>query len=120
MSLGQGAATIIGLAVIAGLVIVDVVLANDTEGGNTPSEVIRWVSRYTAVVPFGLGVLMGHWFHPGDDFEPILGRRSTIWLIGIGLVIFGFGLYSGWRRRTSPAWPWAVAGAVLGALLWPV
>lgn len=120
MSLGQGAATIVGLAVIVGLVAVDIVLANDDEKQNTPSEIIRWVSRYTLIVPFGLGVLMGHWFHPDDDLQPVLGSRSTIYLLVIGVLIAVGGVVVGVRRRGLAAWPWAVLGGILGVVLWPV
>lgn len=117
---GQGMATIVGLAVILLLVISDIVLANDSTADNAPSQILRAVSRYTVVVPFGLGVLMGHWFHPVDDFEPILGARSPLYLAILGVAFGIAGIFFGWKRRGLPAWPWAVAGAVLGALLWPV
>ena len=120
MNLDQGTATVIGLIVIIGLVIADVVLALDEEHQNTPSEIIRWVSRYTAVVPFGLGVLMGHWFHPNDDLEPLLGSRSPLYLLILGLLVGVAGPILGFRERRLAAWPWALAGSVLGAALWPV
>ncbi|MDH3499302.1 MAG: hypothetical protein OEM97_04205 [Acidimicrobiia bacterium] len=120
MSLGQGAATIVGLFVILALVVADVVLANDSTSDNAPSQIVRWVGRYTAVVPFGLGVLMGHWFHPDDAFDPILGARSPLYLLLIGLTLGIVGFLLRWHRRGITPWPWAVAGTVLGALLWPV
>lgn len=120
MSLGQGAASVVGMIVIVGLVVADVILANDKTSQNTPSEIIRWVSRYTAVVPFGLGVLMGHWFHPDDDFDAIFGANSPRILAIIGGLILVGGAVLGWRKQRLAAWPWAVAGTVLGALLWPV
>lgn len=120
MTLGQGAATVIGVLVIAVLVVADIVLANDRTKDNAPSQIVRWVSRFTAAVPFGLGVLMGHWFHPDDNLEPILGARSPLYLLAIGVVIAVGGVIMGWQRKSIAPWPWAIAGAILGALLWPV
>ncbi|MBW3606413.1 MAG: hypothetical protein KY460_16205 [Actinobacteria bacterium] len=120
MTLGQGVATVSGVLVIAVLVVADIVLANDRTKNNAPSQIVRWVSRFTAVVPFGLGVLMGHWFHPDDMLEPVLGARSPLYLLAIGVVITISGVIMGWQGKGIAAWPWAVAGAVLGALLWPV
>lgn len=116
----QSTATVIGMAVIALLVISDVVLANDEVPGNAPSQVVRWLSRYTVGVPFGLGVLMGHWFHPIDDFDPILGVRSPLVLLVIGLVLGIGGFIISLRGRPQSAWPWAILGSLLGWLLWPV
>ena len=116
----QSTATLIGIIVIVVLVISDIVLANDEVPGNAPSQVVRWLSRYTVGVPFGLGVLMGHWFHPIDDFDPILGDNSPMVLLGIGLVLGIGGLIFGLQKRPLAPWPWAILGFVLGWLLWPV
>lgn len=116
----QGTATFVGLGIVIILVVADVVLANDATRDNAPSQIIRAVSRYTAVVPFGLGVLTGHWFHPVVAAAPLLGSRSQLYLVFIGVVLGAGGLVLGLRRSGIPAWPWALAGAILGALLWPV
>ena len=119
--MGQTVASIIGIVIVLGLVVADIVLANDPDPDNAPSQVVRWISRYTAVVPFGLGVLAGHWFHPFDVSDPLLGSRSPLYLlligVGIGLLGLFFGVHK--NRRITP-WPWAILGAVLAIFLWPV
>lgn len=120
MTLGQGAATVVGVVVIAVLVVADIVLANDRTKNNAPSQIVRWVSRFTAAVPFGLGVLMGHWFHPDPNLQPVLGPQSPLYLLAIGVAIALGGAILGWQRKGIAPWPWAVAGTVLGVLLWPV
>jgi hypothetical protein len=70
-------------------------------------------------VPWALGILLGHWFHPWDDLDPIFGGASTWILIGISIVVLGWRIL---RRNTNvwDSWIWAALGVLAGTLLWPV
>ncbi len=116
---GQTGATIGGVLLFLLVIVLDVWGALDKEPGNTPSELVRWLSRYTAVVPFALGVLLGHWFHPGDGLDPLFGRASTWVLIALSGVLLAWRIVFR-QKALAGAWFWAVAGIVAGTLLWPV
>jgi hypothetical protein len=119
--IGQTLATVIGLIIVAVLIIIDIWLATDRLPGNTWSELLRESSRHTLFIPWSLGVLMGHWFHPVDDFRAIAGGASIWILIALTAVLIVVGLVLGFAAKyTPPAWPWALGGLVAGALLWPV
>jgi hypothetical protein len=119
--IGQTFATVIGLIVAGILIAIDVWLATDRLPGNTWSELLRELSRDTLFVPWSLGVLMGHWFHPVDDLQPLAGGASIWMLIGGTVVLVAVGLILRFALKyTPPAWPWALGGLVAGAALWPV
>ncbi len=117
---GQTSATIVGAALFIMLIVLDIWGANDDLPGNTVSEWVRSLSRYTAVVPWALGVLHGHWFHPIDGLDPLFGARSTWVLIGLSLaVLVGRVVLRNLDGLWRP-WLWAALGALAGTLLWPV
>jgi hypothetical protein len=118
---GQTLSITIGLIIVGVLIIVDIWLAVDRTVGNTWSELLREASRHTLFVPWSLGVLMGHWFHPGDDFAPLVGGASIWILMGLSAVLVALGLVLRFvYKYEPPAWPWVFGGMVVGALLWPV
>ena len=116
---GQTSATVGGALLFLGLIVLEIWAARDKSPGNTPSELIRWLSRYTAILPWAVGVLNGHWFHPWDDLDGVLGSASIWVLIGLSLVVLAWRVVL--RSRTVwGAWIWAVLGTIAGTFLWPV
>jgi len=106
------------LAVAIGL---DVWLAADDVPDNTWSELLRLAAYETPVLPWVCGVLMGHWFHPKDGFQAVLGQpRSIALLIWFTWALFVIGLAVSSLGLPIPPWIPVVPGLVAGALLWPV
>jgi len=119
--IGQSVSIVIGLIIVVVLIIVDVWLAVDKLPGNTWSELLREASRHTLFVPWSLGVLLGHWFHPIDGLAALAGGASIWILVGLSAVLVGVGLLLRFVVKWEPpAWPWALGGMVVGAILWPV
>src|SRR5262245_44696520 len=119
--IGQTLATVLGLIIAGALIIIDIWLVLDRLPGNTWSELLRELSRDTLFIPWSLGVLIGHWFHPVDDLQPVAGGASIWLLIGLTVILVVVGLILRFAAKfTPPAWPWALAGMVAGAALWPV
>lgn len=117
----QNIASILGLSIVAILIAVDVWLALDNVPGNTWSEILRDLSKHTLFVPWSLGVLLGHWFHPSNDLCPVLGDASIWVLTGVSAVLTIIGLvFCLSKKYRVPAWPWVLGGTVIGSLLWPV
>lgn len=116
----QTSATVIGGVLFVALIVVDLWGASDTLPGNTVSEWIRSLSRRAAVVPWGFGVLNGHWFHPDDDLSPLFGSNGTWVLIGLSVILLVARLVFRQPERLWRPWIWAGLGAVGGTLLWPV
>ena len=50
------------VAIVAVIVVWDIYLASDEVDKNTISELVRDVSDDSPMIPFALGVLIGHWF----------------------------------------------------------
>lgn len=112
---------VLGLILVGILVGLDIWFACDTREGNTWSEIIRSWARDTPLVPWVCGVLTGHFFHPVDDMEPVLGTLPSIaFLVWITFVVGMVGAV--FHRLGNPIPPWLplLPGAVVGALLWPV
>jgi hypothetical protein len=117
--IGQTLSIIIGLIIVAALIIVDI-CSPQRPPGNVERDA-RELSRHTLFVPWSLGVLMGHWFHPINDFQPLFGGASIWILVGLSAVLVGVGLVLRFMfKYVPPAWPWALAGMVVGAILWAV
>ena len=80
----------------------------------------------TVVYPLTVGVLLGHWFHPGTyEGNPfgmkgiigvIIGACIAAVLIGIGIAAF---LTPAWGF-VIPGWTMLLTGLTLGCLLWAV
>jgi len=116
---GQTGATLGGALLFLILILLDIWGALDSKPGNTPSELIRWLSRYTAIIPWALGVLLGHWFHPWDGLDGIFGSASTWVLIGVSVVVLAARIF--FRQKPLwDAWIWAALGVLAGTFLWPV
>ena len=54
--------TIIMIVTVIGLVGWDIYVAATPVGGDTISEIIRQSAKNHPMIPFVLGVLIGHWF----------------------------------------------------------
>jgi hypothetical protein len=64
---------------------------------------------------------MGHWFHPKDDFQAVLGQpRSIALLIWLTWVVFVLGLGFAGSGLPFPPWLPVLPGMIAGWLLWPV
>jgi hypothetical protein len=119
--IGQTLSIAIGLIITAALIVIDIWLATDRLPGNTWSEMLRELSRHTLFVPWSLGVLMGHWFHPIDELRPLAGGASIWILVGLSVALVALGLVLRFVfKYVPPAWPWTLGGMVVGAVLWPV
>lgn len=101
---------------VAVLIIVDIALAADPEPGNTWSELVRSAAAATPVVPWLAGLVMGHWFHPGDELEPVIDPPGNALVL---LVLSGVVLVIGTVVNVPPWLPFVVA-APIGAFVWPV
>ena len=112
---------IIGSVLIAAIIGIDIYLAADKITGNTWSEIIRMWAKATPIIAWACGVLSGHFFHPIDNFKPILGQPNSIalliWLSAV-VGIVGLGL----AKSGYPMAPWMafIPACIAGALLWPV
>lgn len=111
----------IGLTLVAALIGIDIYLAADSVKGNTWSEIIRMWAKYTPLVPWTIGVLTGHFFHPFDNFRAVLGQPASIavliWLTGVvGIMGLSF-MKAGYP---IPGWSVLVPAFTAGWLLWPV
>lgn len=112
---------IIGSVILAVAIGIDIWLAVDPVDDNTWSELMRLGALATPVIPWACGVLMGHWFHPNDNAQAVLGQPGSIaLLLWLTWVVFLVGLAfisSGISLDPSLL---VVPGMVAGWLLWPV
>lgn len=105
----------IGIATVV-LIVADLALAADDVQGNTYSEILRSAARFTPVVPWLSGLVVGHWFHPFSTAEPRLAPPGNwLALLALTAVVAIIGLMA-----EVPPWVPVLPGAVAGALLWPV
>jgi hypothetical protein len=99
-----------------------------------PAEFVRGVREFifsTLWMPFFLGVLMGHWYHPWPKWYCIMNRVYRGYDIIPPLILLGvaacgaaspaFFHYA--RGHTIPSWASFIAvcvGVLSGMLVWPV
>jgi len=86
----------------------------------------------TVIFPMGVGVLLGHWFHPGDYdnmvFLQIEGASAPRWVGPVVLAIIaaifiavGMGCYfASGVDFYFPGWTMFLTGLALGCLFWAV
>ena len=115
-------ATFIFVAAVA----LDFILSSD----RTPNNSIReWMLRFTqgswlifsgALMPYGLGILVGHFYHPplAKTIFPLTGYENLITVIIIGVII-SISSRTGFPKNKSLFYI-AVFGMVVGAMVWPV
>lgn len=94
------------------------------------TEGLREFIRGKLFVPFFMGVLMGHWFHPVAVWYDILDRRvykgkqflPPIIIIVVGALVMGigWGIFPNEPAPTYVNFVMVVVGLVVGGLLWPV
>ena len=106
---------ILGL-VVAVAIVIDIVLATDPVEGNTFSELIRIAADNTPAVPWMVGLVLGHWFHPGETMSPVIPAPWNGYAI---LGITGVALIAGGPIGLDP-WLVCAVGFVVGWLVWPV
>lgn len=105
---------IIVLAVV--LIVVDIYLARDEIDGNTWSELVRLAAIASPVVPWLAGLVMGHWFHPGEERDPIIeAPGNAVVLVVVSFLILALGFFV-----DLPPWIPFLVGAPVGAYVWPV
>ena len=113
--------TIIGLVLLGLLLGIDVYLATDKVVGNTWSEILRTWSKYTPFIPWFWSVMIGHWFHPNNNLQPILGRpNSLVLLVWITWLLILGGMIMDHLGHPIPAWTIVPFGILAGVLLFPV
>lgn len=113
-------AAIVGFAIIAIIIGIDVYLAVDSIKGNTWSEMVRALSFKTPLAPWAWGGLGGHFFH---QWLPKLlhGHGANIavlvW-ISAAVMLAGHVMYS----KGTPMPPTIVffAAFFVWGMLWPV
>lgn len=96
---------IILAAVTAGLILWDIYCYKSPEQGDTISRIIFELSRNIVLIPFGLGVLMGHFFIPGSGKWKIISLSAVgTFMLGLSffhldipaIIPFGIGVFMGW------------------------
>ena len=115
------------------LILLDIYATIDNVANNTPRQVaVAWASRTKralgilwtgAPIPFMLGALVGHWFHPGLPRPPESWPGLAI-VIGMALLaspLIGLTL----RGDDHPPerwvlWSVAAIGTIAAVFLWPV
>lgn len=71
----------------------DIVVATNKEKGDTISEIIRFVSRHSLLVPAMLGILLGHWMIPASAYN-MKWWVTLIILSILGLSYLGIDIYT--------------------------
>jgi hypothetical protein len=116
------------ILLLATFVTMEIALVADTSGYEPGyAEWLRKFIYHTLFVPFFLGVLVGHWYHPWPE-RKLSGRQfgiRTAIVVSAALVLgLIFGLPAIWLSWVEfPYWVnslVAIAGAVFGAWSWPV
>lgn len=107
-----------GMAAIVVLLIAwDIVLSRLNE--DTESQIISELARKWSVLPFFLGVLVGHWLMNRTEVD------YSLWPIAVGALLLVVGLDA--AHHLSPvglaAWVrypgiWAVVGIAVGSFFW--
>lgn len=118
--------TIIGVALAPVTVVILDTLFVGPGSSNELVEAIR-SSGATAFVAWTVALFVGHWFHPGDDLEPLFGLLESPWnyvVFGGLTLVLGVLLLPGWID-VAGASDWlpatlAAAGFGVGSILWPV
>ncbi len=111
---------LIGLALVAIVIGIDVYLALDSVKNNTWSEIIREYGKKRLIIPWVLGGLGGHFFHLESIPKlPIEFPGNISILVFISLLVLGLG---GILPRYSLYIPPAITffvGFIVWSLLWP-
>lgn len=107
------------LGVVLLLVIIgsDVVLALDGRVGNTYSEHITRLGSRMIVVPYAVGVIVGHWCLP-SHLPRVPGGLGLCIAIGAVLALLDWRSGHLMARHEVPMIAWVLQGIVCGALLW--
>jgi hypothetical protein len=114
--------SILGIALIGLIIGGDIFLMTRKSEyeGTTWSELLREAVSVTTLVPWSLGVWIGHWFPIVQ--EPVLGKYSWIVVLISTLVIVAVGdvLRIRFRRVVLPPLIPTIAGLFVGGLFLPL
>ena len=104
------------------IIVVDIWLALAGGYGATISEVLRDWSYRANFIPYGMGILMGHWFFNRRDIPDRALRTGMMWLawatiIVMALANLAMGLYTSHLVGIAAL---HVIGVIIGAVLWPM
>lgn len=140
-SISPRVAGIVAASALTALVVLDIYATGDRTPHNTPRQIVvgwtAWSGRIFGIpltgapIPFVLGVLLGHWFHPGNAPRITCGFAGLAVVAGIAVIltvatgVLGTADRSdgdrtvGWQ---SARWsgPLAAVGTLAGVLFWPV
>lgn len=113
----------IGTILLLILIALDFILSHDEKPGNTPREWLLMVSqrRNGTFVPYALGVLLGHFYHPSDadgllKLPGIVNFGIAAVIGALLLLICRHGNFSMSRHALGLAF----FGMLVGILIWPV
>ena len=114
-----------------GLILLDVLLVSSAFSDNKVVAGFADFTRYGALIPLGIAVLVGHWYTPINDGTPLIRSPYNYIILGVIAGIMAlvhtvlfiisastaapFGEYGNFVAFIS-----VVLGLILGATLWPV
>ena len=102
---------------ISVVVLVDIALVAAAEGGGflTISRRIRAQAAFHAWLPFGWGVLLGHFFGPGHSWRP---WWSALPLAFVGVASMVGGYFRWYKMDRRAVIVCAILGVIAGAVFW--
>ena len=111
--------TVVGLLVVLAIVLFwDIVVATNRARGDTISEVVLFYARSSFSLPFGWGLLAGHFFWPGERWLASSSGFWTTMVISLAvLLVDGLTSFEPWLLRRYPI-VMAVPGLLIGHFLW--
>jgi hypothetical protein len=128
LSLSPATARIVAASALVILFVLDVIASGDDTPGNTPRELVLKLSQGRrrafcgAAVPFMVGVLIGHFFHPWGEKPFDWGWANLLLVLVLGALL---GFLHGWKvpiagPRGARRCGWlGLAGVAAGVLVWP-
>lgn len=113
-------AAIVGFAIIAIIIGIDVYLAVDSVKGNTWSEMIRTLGFKTPFAPWVWGGLGGHFFHQWIPKFPVENPGNIAILIWISALVMMIGHFCYTKGTYLPPMIVFFVAFFVWSTLWPV